>query len=307
MSAPPILVITGPTAVGKSELADRIAECLGISVLSADAMQVYRGLDIGTAKTPPHERRAPLELIDLADPDEPYTAALYQRDARQLIDFAQLAGTPVLICGGTGLYISAAIDEMEFPKGAIGDGRREQYQALLQDVGSDGLHQLLAKRDPKSAELIHPNNTRRTIRALEMCDEGLSYADQVRGFSHLKPHYDARIFMLTRKREVLYHRINERVDAMMAAGLLEEVATLMEQGLGEALTAQQAIGYKELIAYLEGTVSLEEAVETIKLRSRRYAKRQLAWWRRDPRSEWIDVDEYADKDLAAVILDRWSA
>lgn len=286
----PIISITGPTAVGKSAVADRVALRLGTDVLSADAMQVYRGMDIGTAKTPVDERLVPLRLIDLVDPDEAYSAALYQRDARQEIDRLRSAGLVPVFCGGTGLYLRAALDVMDFPKGDVSDERRASYLALHEKLGDEGLHRLLMQRDRKSAEAIHPHNVKRVIRALEMCDQGISYVEQAAGFLKPRPAYDHVTYALAMDRDRLYARIDARVDIMMEEGLLAEVEGLVERGARDALTSRQAIGYKEIIEYLDGMRSLDSAVALIKQRSRRYAKRQLAWCRRDERVRWIDMD-----------------
>lgn len=298
-----IVAIVGPTAVGKSAVADRVARALDTDVLSVDAMQVYRGMDIGTAKTPVNERLVPLRLVDLVDPAVNYSAALFQRDARCEIERLRALGKPVVLCGGTGLYLRAALDEMDFPAGETKSEARVRYERLANEAGSHALHELLRSRDPQSADVIHEHNVRRVIRALEMLDEGTSYADQKAAFSALRPRYEAVYFGLTMERERLYQRIDDRVDAMIAAGLIDEVERLMDAGAAPALTARQAIGYKELIAYLEGTIALDEAVELIKMRSRRYAKRQLSWFRRDGRISWISMDELDEDAAATFILD----
>lgn len=299
----PAIVITGPTACGKSDVADRLAEQLGSEVVSADAMQVYRGMDIGTAKTPLSERRVPLRLVDIVEVGEAYSAARYQLDARAEIDRLLASGRVPVICGGTGLYIRAAIDDMQFPFGQIDSERRVRYHEMAERLGADGLHRVLAERDPASAAEIHPHNVTRTIRALEMADEGVSYAQQRQGFSSPTSVYPSVQVALTRDRAALYRRIDERVDAMMEAGLLQEVLGLLDRGAREALTAMQAIGYKELIDYIDGACTLEAAVELIKQRSRRYAKRQLAWCRRDARITWVNMDEM-DATAAAAHIRR---
>lgn len=287
----PVIAITGPTAVGKSAVADRLAARLGSEVISCDAMQVYRGMDIGTAKTPMTERSVPLRLVDIVDVQVAYSAALYQHDARAQIDRLLSEGRTPVLCGGTGLYLRAALDDMTFPKGELLSDRRDRYHRLAEELGAEGLHALLAERDPESAACIHANNVKRVVRALEMSDEGVSYAKQQAGFSEPKPWYPHVTFALTMDRERLYERINARVDDMMRKGLLDEVRALMNQGATEALTARQAIGYKELIAYLNGETAYDEAIDLIKQRSRHYAKRQLIWCRRDARTHWLDMDE----------------
>lgn len=296
-----VVAVLGPTAVGKSAVADELASRLGSPVISADAMQVYRGMDIGTAKTPAHLRPVPLLMVDVADVDEAYSAALYQRDARALIDRQLLSGIVPVLCGGTGLYVRAAIDEMDFPSGEVDGSSRRAYTRLLEEVGESGLHDVLRERDPRSAELIHPHNSRRVIRALEMLDEGVSYADQASGFSCPRERYRSLQFALTMDRARLYERIDRRVDIMVEQGLVDEVRSLLALGQGDALTSRQAIGYKEVIDALEGRCTLDDAIDTVKLRSRRYAKRQLSWFRRDSRIEWLDMDRLSVRDAADAI------
>lgn len=301
---PSLIAITGPTASGKSEVADLVAERLGSPVISADSMQVYRGMDIGTAKTPVAERRVPLLMVDLVDPVQPYSAALYQHDAREIIDGLLSRGMVPVLAGGTGLYLRAALDEMDFPRGEVGGHVRSRYEDVLQQRGGAALFEMLRERDPKSADVIHPHNVRRVIRALEMCDEGVSYAEQKDGFGSPAAHYPYHLFALTRDRTELYRRIDARVDRMIASGLVDEVRALVEHGAADALTSRQAIGYKELIDALAGKITMGEAVDLIKRRSRRYAKRQLSWCRGDARTEWLDIDELGVAGAAQAILDR---
>lgn len=303
MSAPgPVVCVVGPTASGKSAVAELVAERLGGPVVSVDAMQVYRGMDVGTAKTPAADRRAPLLMVDVVDPLEDYSVRLFQRDARACVDDALRSGVTPVLAGGTGLYLDAVIDEMEFPSGERGTASRERYEALAAEKGAERLHALLAERDPESAALIHPNNVRRVVRALEMLDDGVSYARHHEGLRRRAPHYDARIWGLTMSRERLYSRIDERVDRMVSQGLVEEVAGLARRGLTPGTTAGQAIGYKEVLAALAGETTLDEAVELVKLRSRRYAKRQLSWLRRDGRVRWVDLDEVTPEGAAQAIV-----
>lgn len=301
------VAIVGPTAVGKSDVADRLAARLSSEVLSCDAMQIYRGMDIGTAKMMPEECSAPLRLVDIVDPGVAYSAALYQSDARAHIE--RLLGEQRLpvFCGGTGLYLKAALDEMDFPSGDLEDERRAGYQELAERIGEEALHALLAERDPESAAVIHSHNVRRVIRALEMHDDGVSYAEQKSKFSVPRERYHALWFGLTRSRKLLYERINLRVDLMFEQGLVGEVRGLMDQGLGDALTSMQAIGYKEIIDALRGTISMDEARDLIKMRSRRYAKRQLSWFKRDDRIVWFDMDEFTIDEVVDDIYRRIEA
>lgn len=286
----PVLAIVGPTASGKSSLADLVAEELGGDVVSVDAMQVYRGMDVGTAKTPVEQRRVPLRMVDVCEPGVDYSVQVFQKDCRSLVDAELVAGQTPVLCGGTGLYLNAVIDEMVFPHGEKGDAKRSLYEELSCEIGAARLHALLEERDPASAALIHPNNVRRVVRALEMLDEGKSYAEHNKGLKTRTPHYEALIWGLTMDRGCLYERIEARVDQMMADGLLEEVKGLVENGLDRRSTAGQAIGYKELLDYLDGSCSLEESVATIKQRTRRYAKRQISWFKNDGRVRWLNMD-----------------
>lgn len=296
------VAIVGPTAVGKSEIADALAHLMGSEVLSCDAMQVYRGMDIGTAKMKPEECTAPLRLVDIVDAGKPYSAALYQEDARAVMDSLLDQDLLPVFCGGTGLYLKAALDEMDFPKGEIDDSRRKSYQLLAGKLGPEGLHALLERRDPTSAAVIHPHNVRRVIRALEMVDEGVSYADQKSHFAEPREYRHALWVGLTMDRDRLYRRIDLRVDMMFDQGLVSEVEGLVASGFAEALTSMQAIGYKEVIEALDGRISLDEARELIKTRSRRYAKRQLSWFRRDARVHWFNLDENSKSDVLEAIL-----
>ena len=297
-----VVCVVGPTASGKSTVAELVAMRLESSVVSVDAMQVYRGMDVGTAKTPVAERACPLLMVDVADVDEDYSVQLFQRDARACVDGLLREGRTPVLCGGTGLYLDAVIDEMSFPAGEKDGGSRAAYERMASERGSEALHALLAERDPESAALIHPNNVRRVVRALEMSDEGVSYARHHEGLRERPPHYDALIWGLSWPRETLYARIDARVDEMMSAGLLDEVRALAQRGLTRDVTAGQAIGYKELLEVLAGAASLEEAVELVKRRTRRYAKRQLSWFRRDGRVRWLDMERLGSEGACEAIL-----
>ncbi len=299
------MAICGPTAVGKSEVAERVADLLGAEIVSVDSMQVYRGMDIGTAKVPEAERRCPLHMVDVVDVSVPYAVAEFQRDARACVEDIAERGLVPILCGGTGLYLDAVVDEMDFPKGEATDSRRAAYEAQLEAIGPDALHQILADRDPKSAAEIHPNNTRRVIRALEMLDEGVSYSEQRKGLKRHEPHFEVELFALTMDRETLYARIDRRVELMFEQGLVDEVRTLEGQGLAESHTASQAIGYKEVLQYLRGEISEREALTLVQKNTRRYAKRQLSWLRRDGRATWIDVGDVSRADAAEAIARKW--
>jgi tRNA dimethylallyltransferase len=299
---PRVLAVVGPTASGKSALAEELGVRLDGEIVSADSMQVYRAMDIGTAKTPIDARRVPLWCVDIADPGEPFSAALFQKAARDAIgDIASRGKVPVL-AGGTGLYVRAALDRMEFPSGHQSTPMRAHYESIAAAEGGPALHALLTSRDPESAAAVHPNNVRRVVRALEMLDEGVRYADKLAGFAARSSVYDTRWIGLHVEREELYRRIGARVDGMLADGLLGEVSSLLDSGFRSALTASQAIGYKELVSVVEGESDLNEAVEAIKQATRRYAKRQLTWFRADPRITWIDTTHLTMAQAADTVM-----
>lgn len=307
MSQPSVLGIVGPTAVGKSSVAEGVALALGGEVVSVDAMQVYRGMDIGTAKTNPVKRRCALHMVDVADLEEAYSVVRFQREARACIDGLLNVGKTPVLCGGTGLYLDAVIDEMDFPAGKMGDGRRSEYERIASDRGPQCLHDLLRARDAKSADIIHPNNVRRVVRALELLDEGTSYARQHEGLKRREAHYAARLWALTLPREMLYERIDKRVNAMFEQGLVDEVRELVGRGLCENSTAGAAIGYKELIPVVEGMRDESEARLLIQRNTRRYAKRQLSWLRRDGRARCIDMSKVSLEQAIEIICDDWKA
>ncbi len=289
-SATHVIAVVGPTAVGKTAVAEQIALQVGGEIVSADSMQVYRGMDIGTAKPAPEARAVPYHCLDLVEPGQPFSAALYQRAARAAIESITAAARIPVVAGGTGLYVRAALDPMDFPAGRQkGNAARMRYESFAANEGPEALYALLQARDPESAALIHCNNTRRVIRALELLDADVSYARHNEGFSARRSIYDTRFVGLTMERGELYARIDGRVDAMIEAGLVAEVEGLLEAGFRDALTARQAIGYKELVFVIERDADLDAAVDDIKQATRRYAKRQLTWFRADPRVVWVDV------------------
>lgn len=300
-----VVVVTGPTAAGKSEAALILAERLGAEIVSADSMQVYRGLDIGTAKpTPEDQARVPHHLIDLVDPAESYDVKTYQDQARSAILDIHGRGRLPLIVGGTGLYVRAAVDELDFPP--RGEPELRKMLARRADVeGPEALHAELATRDPAAAERIDPHNIRRVIRALEVVQlTGEPFSEQTAHWEEHRSLYDLRLFAITMERRKLYARIDARVDRQIKAGLIDEVKGLLDRGYADYLTSRQAICYKELVAYFQGTTTLEAAVDLIKQRNRNYAKRQLTWLRRDPRVEWVEATDRAAADVADEIERR---
>ncbi len=299
----PILSIVGPTASGKSDLAISAALALGGEVVSADSMQIYRGMDIGTAKVSPSERRVPHHLIDIIDPGQAYSAQLFQRDARAIFEQLYVHGKPSVLCGGTGFYVQAALDHMDFPKGdQLDNPIRDKWQAFADEFGANALWAKLESLDEHSAKCVHPNNVRRVIRALEMHEQGVSYADQVHKLKLVEPEFASVRFGLSVDRDLLVELIDRRVDLMFERGLVDEVSSLLDQGFEKALTAPQAIGYKEVVAALRGAYSLDTARDEIKVATRRYAKRQRSWFKRDKSLIWLDANDRSTDSLAEELL-----
>ncbi len=300
--ARPIVVIVGPTASGKSAVGQLVAKRLGGEVVSADSMQIYRGMDIGTGKLPKHKRIVVHHGLDLIDPGEPYSASQYQTYARSIFrDIASRDQLPVLV-GGTGFYVRAAIDAYEFPAGEqVGNKVRIEATAFAETYGAQALWEHLNKRDPQSAAVLHPNNVRRVVRAFELLESGTSYAERLKYLSSIEPAVPALLYGLSVERDVLYKRIEQRADQMLAAGLIAEVEGLLRNGFRDAMTAVQAIGYKEIVRALDGEQSLDEALSDIKRATRRYAKRQGTWFRKDRRITWIDANK-DDVDYSAHLI-----
>jgi tRNA dimethylallyltransferase len=293
------IAIVGPTASGKSALAMEMARARGgTELVAADAMQVYRGMDIGTAKPSPEERRAVAHhAIDLADPSETFTVAQYREEADRAIAAIVGRGHRALIVGGSGLYVRAIVDHLNLP------GRwpalREELEA---EEDTAALRRRLEQLDPDAAARMTPQNRRRIVRALEVClGSGRPFSSFGPGLGAYPPIEIAQIGLRV-PHSVLTARIELRVHQMMDAGLLDEVRSLAARPAGISRTARQALGYKELLDHLEGRASLVEAVETIVMRTRRFAARQQRWFRRDPRIRWVDVDD--DLSAASALLDR---
>lgn len=303
---PLCVVIEGPTASGKSDVAQQVALQLNGEVVSADSMQVYKGMNIGTAKLAKSQRLVPHHLIDILDPGEPFSAQLFQTSGRNAIkEIGSRSRVPIL-CGGTGLYVQAVLEDMQFPKGDQEHNPiREYYEKVAQEKGNEVVWNILKEKDPISASLIHVNNVRRVIRALEMYHQGISYADQVKNIKCLPEIVPSLRFGLQRDPKKLAERINVRVDAMVEQGLVQEVKDLLNAGFRSALTAPQAIGYKEIVSYLDGSSSLGEAIESIKTATRRYAKRQRTWLRRDSRITMLDADSLTLDQIASIIVNSY--
>lgn len=286
-----LLVIIGPTAVGKTKLSVELAKRLNGEIISGDSMQIYRGLDIGTAKVTEVEMEGiPHHLIDIKDPEESFSAAEFQDLVRGEITRIADKGKLPIIAGGTGLYIQSVIYDYQFSDTPADLEFRRQLEERALAIGNEALHQELAAVDPDSAQQIHPNNIRRVIRALEIYHCTGKTMKEFQSAQQPELLYDTALVGLTMDRELLYERINLRVDLMMEEGLLEEVKELHDRGISECQSIQ-AIGYKELYEYLDGKVSLETAIENLKQNSRHYAKRQLTWFRNKMNVEWFDMTD----------------
>ena len=276
-----IPVIVGPTASGKSDLAMRIAEETGGEIVSCDSMQIYRGLDIGTAKpTAADQERVRHHMIDIADPDQKYSVSDFVRDAPAEINSILDDGKLPVLCGGTGQYISAMVKGYEFGDSNTESDNTELLWERFRSEGIDGIYSELEKIDPEAAQKIHPNNTRRVIRAYSVyLDTGITFTEKNRTSVVSGAQYPFKMFQIGWERSLLYDRINLRVDKMIEMGLVEEAQWLLANYEQKGATALQAIGYKELFPYLKGEISLDRAIYDIKLNSRHYAKRQLTWFR----------------------------
>lgn len=291
MKSKEIMVLFGPTAVGKTEISLGVAKSLGGEILSADSMQIYQWMDIGSAKPTPEEQLVvPHHLVDEIDPRYPFSVADYQKKAKEAIENMFSRGKLPIVSGGTGLYINSLIYDMDFGKNQGDSDFRKKMEKFALEKGNEELHDLLMAKDPKAGRQIHPNNVKKVIRALERWEtEG-----EIKPFrDNLRPTKDYKVLMigLKRNRDQLYHRIEKRVDGFIQAGLVEEVEKLLGRGLSPKDISMKGIGYKEIIPFLEGKVSLEEAREEIKKNTRNLAKRQMTWFRSYSDVKWFDLSE----------------
>jgi tRNA dimethylallyltransferase len=284
-----LLVLIGPTAVGKTKLSIDLAKKYNAEIISGDSMQIYKGMDIGTAKIHPDEMEGiPHHLLDIKEPSESFSVAEFQHLVRKEISEIHKKGKLPMLVGGTGLYIQSVIYDYQFSDTFSDDAFRKELEEKALLKGNEYVHDMLKKVDPKSAERIHPNNLRRVIRALEVYHGSGKTMGETRQQQEQELLYNVCLVGLVMDREMLYERINLRVDIMMKNGLLQEVNRLYNQGLRDVQSIQ-AIGYKEIYDYLDGLVTLEEAIENLKQNSRRYAKRQLTWFRNKMDVTWFDV------------------
>ena len=297
MKKKPLIVIVGPTAVGKTSLSIALASEVGGEIVSADSMQVYKHMDIGTAKPTLKEQLGiPHYLIDEVTPDESFNVVRYKTLAEQYIDGILANDKVPIMVGGTGLYIDAVIYNIQFSETVSDLAYREKIHQLAMQKGNEHVHQMLKKVDPIAANTLHPNNIRRVIRALEVYHYTGTPISTHQKESRTDPvAYDVVVIGLTMDRARLYERINQRVDIMLDEGLVDEVSKLLDMGYTKELTSMQGLGYKEIIDYLEGAHSIEEATEILKRDTRRYAKRQLTWFRRNKDIFWLNITDLTDE------------
>jgi tRNA dimethylallyltransferase len=301
-----LIIICGPTASGKTAIAVELCLAIGGEVISADSMQVYRGMDIGTAKPTPEEMRGvPHHLLGIVDPSVSFSVAAYRERAIEAIEDVVARGKTPVVCGGTGLYIDALTRPMGFSAQGDESVRRPLEDIASQEGGKDKLHKLLRDVDPESAVRLHINDVRRVIRALEAFTlTGKTLTQLMAEDRGRDGAYRGKLFGLTWPREELYRRIERRVDQMLADGLIREVQSLLTEGLYGRATAMQGIGYKEIARALAGEYPIEDAVSRIKQATRNYAKRQLTWFRRDERVAWIEAEGRSAQDISQEIQAR---
>lgn len=293
----PFIVLAGPTAVGKTQLSIEIAKEIGAEIVSADSIQIYKHLDIGSAKPTSEEQQGITHhLIDFVELNEEYSVARFQEDARACIAGILERGRVPLVVGGTGLYVHALTYDVDFTRIRGNEAYRRELLALAEEKGSAFLHAMLKSRNVERARAIHENDAKRIIRALEIMETGTDSVNQPYDFRKPLPGADILMLGITRDRAELYHRIDTRVDMMIKAGLVDEVKEILEAGYTPGLTSLQGLGYKEIIEHLQGACTLAEAAENIKRGTRRFAKRQITWFKRDARIRWWDISAYGSQD-----------
>lgn len=293
----PLIILTGPTAVGKTDLSIKLAKSLDAEIISADSMQIYKYMDIGSAKVTEEEMDGVVHyMIDEVTPDIPFSVSEFQSRSEKYIQEIHEKGKNIIVTGGTGLYLNSLIYNMDFAKSNANTEIRQKLEQELKENGIDYMHEKLKSLDEDAASRIHKNNTKRVIRAIEVCLSGQKMNDFSKDLKY-NPKYKPIIIVLNRDREVLYDRINRRVDIMLENGLLDEIKNLLKMGYKKDMISMQGIGYKEMIKYLDGEYTYEEAVEIIKRDSRRYAKRQITWFKRYEDAKWYDLGEYQDVEI----------
>ncbi len=291
----PLIVLTGQTAVGKTSLSISLAKAVNGEIISADSMQVYKKMDIGSAKIRSEEMQGiPHYLVDVLEPEEEFHIVKFQQMAKKAMEDIYSRGKIPILVGGTGFYIQAVTKDIDFTEAQQENDYRKELEALAEEKGGEHLHEMLRKVDPVSADAIHAHNVKRVIRALEFYNQNGSpiSAHNEEQKQHESP-YNLAYFVLNMPRELLYERIDLRVDQMMKEGLLEEVSRLKEEGCHRGMVSMQGLGYKEILAYLDGEYPLEEAVRVLKRDTRHFAKRQLTWFRREQEVTWVNKDQFS--------------
>ena len=299
-----LLIIAGPTAVGKTSLSIKLAKALNGEIISTDSMQIYKYMDIGSAKIGKDEMDGVMHhMIDVVDPREPFSVADYKEKADKAIEYILSRNKLPILVGGTGLYINALTCKMNFTEADKDENYRNELESLAEEKGNEFIHNMLKDVDPVSYNEIHYNNRKRVIRALEVYKlTNKPFSSFNLGEDIYNGPYEVKYYVLDMNREALYDRINLRVDIMMKNGLLEECIKLREMGYNSSMQSMQGIGYKEMFYYLDNKITLDEAVEMIKKGSRNYAKRQLTWFRRDPRAIFINKDNLNEEEIFNKIL-----
>lgn len=302
----PLIVLTGPTAAGKTSLSISLAKAVDGEIISADSMQVYRGMDIGSAKIRPEEMQGvPHYLINILDPQEEFHVVKFQEMAKQAMEIIYSKGKIPILVGGTGFYIQSVTKDIDFTAARQEDEYRKELEKTAEEKGCQYLHEMLREKDPESAAAIHAHNIKRVVRALEFFHQnGIPISQHNREQSVHKTPYNLAYFVLNVPRELLYQRIDKRVDEMMEGGLLQEVQALKEKGCSRGMVSMQGLGYKEMLSCLEGEYPLEEAVRILKRDTRHFAKRQITWFKREQDVIWINKDafDYQEPDILNYML-----
>lgn len=313
MKKKPLIILTGPTAVGKTKASIGLAKAVDGEIISADSMQVYRHMDIGSAKIKPEEMEGiPHHLIDVLEPDDEFHVVKFQQLAKKAMREIWERGHIPIVTGGTGFYIQALLYDIDFDENEKEDAYRKELEAYAREHGAESLHEKLALVDPVSAEMIHPNNVKRVIRALEFYEQtGKRISEHNETQRQRESPYAFAYFVLTDDRAHLYERIDRRVDQMIEEGLVKEVQALKDKGYTKQLVSMQGLGYKEILDYLDGNCTLEEAIYTIKRDTRHFAKRQLTWFKRERDVIWIDkqASDYEEEQILDEMLSKlpWKA
>jgi len=302
----PFVVLAGPTAVGKTKMSIRLAKAIAGEIISADSMQVYRHMDIGSAKIRPEEMEGvPHHLIDVLEPSEEFHVVKFQQMAKEAMTGIYDRGHIPILTGGTGFYIQAVLYDIDFTKESGDDAYRKELEDFAERSGAEALHERLAAVDPKAAKDIHPHNIKRVIRALEYHHQTGDLISRHNEQERQKESpYDASYFVLNDDRQKLYHQIDRRVDLMIEAGLVDEVQALKDMGCTSSMVSMQGLGYKEILAYLDGVLSLDDAIYRIKRDTRHFAKRQITWFKREKDVIWVDKPDfdYDEEKMLAFML-----